>query len=81
MSLASIAVPTEHLPAGPSQGRLVATRQARHLVARVFDTLRLALARAIHRGLVAALAFAGAAMLAAALLGDVPAEGPPDEGP
>ena len=77
----AIASATEHLRAGPSQGRLVATRQAQHLVAQVFDALRLALAEAIHRGLVAALAFACAAMLAAALLGDVPAEGPPNDVP
>ena len=71
----AIAAVTEHLPADHFHDRVTATRQVRHLVAQVFDALRLSLAEAIHQGLVAALAFAGVGMLAAVLMGDVSMEG------
>jgi len=76
----AIAAATGHLPAGLSHARLVtaATRQAHHLVAQVFDGLRLALAEAIQRGLVVPLVVAGVAVLAAALLTDRPMGTPPD---
>lgn len=77
----AIAVATEHLPAGPSHAHLVAAamRQAQDLVAQVFDALRLALADAIHQGLVVTLVVAGVAVLAAALLTDRPMETLPDD--
>jgi len=76
----AIAAATKHLSGGPSHARLaVATRQAQHLVAQVFDALRLALAEAIHQGLVVTLVVAGVAVLAAALLTDRPMERPSDE--
>ena len=76
----AIAAATGHLPAGLSHARLVtaATRQAHHLVAQMFDGLRLALAEAIQRGLVMPLVIAGVAVLAAALLTDRPMGTPPD---
>jgi len=79
----AIAAATEHVPAGPSHARLVATatRAVDHLVAQVFDALRRALAEAIQRGLVAPLVVAGVAVLAAALLTDRPmgTMGPPSD--
>ncbi len=70
----AIAAATKQLPAGPSHARLVATatRGVDHVVAQVFDALRLALAEAIQRGLVVTLVVAGVAVLAAALLTDRP---------
>jgi MFS family permease len=76
----AIMAATAHLPAGSSHARRVAaTQQAQHLVAQVFDALRLALAEAIQRGLVVPLVVAVLAVLAAAFLRDRPMGRPPDQ--
>jgi hypothetical protein len=71
------------VPAGPPHARLVAAamRQVQHLLAQVFEALRLSLAVAIQHGLVTVLVFCVAAILAALFVTVVPMAPQPGDVP
>jgi predicted MFS family arabinose efflux permease len=69
---------TAHVPPGPHHAQTVAaitaqvTQQVQHLLAQVFDALRLSLAVAIQHGMIAILIFCGLAIIATLFLKDIP---------
>lgn len=69
---------TAHVPPGPHHAQTVAaitaqvTQQVQHLLAQVFDALRLSLAVAIQHGLITILIFCGIAIIVTLFLKDIP---------
>ncbi len=75
-----------HIPPGPQHDQIAASvaaqavQQVQHLLAQVFEALRLSLAVAIQHGFVAVLLFCVAALVATFFLKDVPmSQQQPDE--